>query len=282
MTTDIEVKSNLPTVQDFGEDAGAGMENIDKSERRIPFLSILQSNSPQVKDTDHGGIHGARPGNFLNTATGELFDGRKGIVMVPAFRMHNYVEFAPRHLGGGFVANHAPDSPQVLDLIAKQGRFGRLSTATRWNPDGTSGDGTEFTETFYLFSLFVPEDSPPFEAMLGFKSTQIKKYTGFIERYQRFHYNTAKGVQSPPIWAHRWWVSTAPEKNKKGDYFGLKLRLAEVYDDGSEKAPVASLLAMDHPLYVQAKLLNAMLKSGAAKADYDSQAKADADEEAPF
>lgn len=44
-------QQNLPAVVDFGEDAGVGMENIDKSEVRIAWLAVLQSNSPQCDES---------------------------------------------------------------------------------------------------------------------------------------------------------------------------------------------------------------------------------------
>jgi hypothetical protein len=71
---------------DFGDDAGAGMEDVKAGEYRIPFLRILQSNSPQVKPPTAGGVPGAQAAMIFNTSTGELYDGEKGLVFVPTSR----------------------------------------------------------------------------------------------------------------------------------------------------------------------------------------------------
>src|SRR5215469_2035854 len=231
---------NLPATQggalmqvDFGDDAGRGLEDVKADELRIPFLVPLATNSPQVKPIQAGGIPGAKAGQLFNTGTGELFDSPPGLTILPCGRDHNFVEFTPRILGGGFVAVYPPGDPKIEALRAKQGRFGRLTTTTRWNEKQEPLDGTEITETFYLYALVIGPDGLPFRAAIPFKSTQIRKYQAFMGRATGFKYANPRSTAEnplpavvPPLWAHRWNLQTIFEKNKKGEYYGWQLRLA--------------------------------------------------------
>ncbi len=143
--------NQLPTVQqpgalqvmDFGEDAGLGMENTTADEFTIPFITVLQTNSPQCDENEGSYIPGAKAGMFYNTGTGELINGKDGFIFVPVARDHNFAEFTPRNLGGGFVGTHAPDDDLVIMLRAKFGKFGKMYTSDRKMPDGQPAEGTE-------------------------------------------------------------------------------------------------------------------------------------------
>lgn len=284
--------TGLATV-DFGDDAGAGMENVDSSEIKIPFFFILQSNSPQVKPVEAGGVPGAVMGMMMNGGSSEMFKGDKahGVTFMPVYRDHNFVEFTPRNLGGGFVAVHKPDDPLILQLQAQFGKFGRLPNGvTERNEKGEAMNGTEITETFYLYGLLVDEYGMTQRVIVPFKSSQIKKYQSFMQRQMNIKYanpnstdeNPLPPVQ-PPMWAHKWRLGTQFEKGKKGEYYGWTLSLAAKNEDGSEKPPIESLVKMSDPLYAEAKAFFTMLKSGRAAADYKTDKGGDAPEgEVPF
>jgi len=270
---------------DFGEDAGVGLENVDKSELKLPWITLLQSNSPQVEDGDPKQMPGAKAGQFLNTLTKRLYDGKKGFVIVPAMRDRNFVEYTPRNLGGGFLGAHSPTDPAITTLIANHNRklgrrpdaeiYGKLSTTTKHSSDGLPLDGTEFIDTRYLFAVVAPEDEPAFWAMLSFKSTQIDKQKQLVSRALGFKYpHPAKpGVmQNPPLWAHRWYMTSKPEQKKGKTFQGYELKLAEKNEDGSEKPEWFSLMKMDDELYQLGRSLYKAMASGEAKADFSQQA----------
>lgn len=283
----------VTVVEDFGDDAGGGLQNIDVSERRIPFINILDAKSPQCKRVSEGGVAGAMAGMFINTATNGLMDGELGFWFIAAKRDHYWLEFTPRNLGGGLVAvinvTDTKAMQRINALKEKQGKFVRLFTGTKRNPDGTPVDGTEIGETFSLSGYVLPVPSKDwigkmptlemlaeaFPAIVGFKSTQIKKYQMLVERAANFKYDTAKGKQNPPLWAHAWLVRSVGEKNKKGDYYGYRITLAALNPDGSEMDKRQSLLLSNNPVYQAGKKLCADLESGAVKADYESANAAD-------
>lgn len=75
----------LPAVlmEGFEGDAGGGMEGTDFDSFAVPFLVVLQSMSPQCKKSDGAYIEGAEEGMIFNTASGEVFDGEEGVMLVP-------------------------------------------------------------------------------------------------------------------------------------------------------------------------------------------------------
>jgi hypothetical protein len=262
---------------DFGDDAGAGLEDVSSAELKIPFLNLLQPLSPQVKPVANGGMPGAVAGMLLNGATGELYKiDEAPMEFIPVYRDHKFLEFTPRALGGGLVAVYEPTDPIVLQLQQQHGKFGRLPRGvTKRNDKGEALDGTEITEVFSLFGIFKdPSSGQWFRAVVSFKSTQIKKYQGFMGRVTSFKYPNPRSTENnklpdvtPPMWAHRWTLKTVFESNKQGDFYGLTLTLAVKREDGSEDAYQKSLLPLSDNLYQEAKAFHVMLKEGKAKAD---------------
>ncbi len=268
-------------VVDFGEDTGGGLDNVSKDEIRLSFITLLQPLSPQCADTSSPVYNrDAKPGMFYDGSTGELFDGEKGIEWVFSKRDHNYVEMTPRNLGGGFLGAHAPDDPAILTLVAKQGKFGKLWTGSKRNDKGEPMDGTEFTETYYLTGHFVhPVSGVLMPAILPFKSTQIKKYQNFMKQVLSLQYpKPSGGSANPPIWAHRYKVTTQGEKNKKGSFFGMVVRYAVQDADGRELLtnglPYPSLMRPDDPVYIKARDFFKQLSSGEVKQDFGGAAEA--------
>lgn len=260
-------------VVDFGDDAGKGMQNISDEERRVPFLRILQSNSPELEEGNAKYLPGATAGKFFNTSTKQTYSK---LVMIPAARGHRFIEYIPRNLGSGFVAVHGPKDELVMTLRAKHGKFGKLPNGvTKRDPKTNEPlDGTEIVESFELYAILIdPETEQTFRAVISFSSTQIKKYQGFIDRYDSIRYrNSAGQTIAPPIWAHRWLLTTATEKNKKGTFRGFVIGLEGKKPDGSDDVPIKSLVKTDDPLYKAAKDFNDFVERGQAEVDYGAAA----------
>lgn len=267
-------------VYDFGDDAGAGMENVTRDEYKIPFLSILDPKSPQCKPKSAGGL-GLKAGDIYNTATGEAYNGEAGFDFIPVSRDENYPEFISRKedgSGGGFVGIRAPDDALVLKLRAEQGKFGRLKVPPQSGGEWIPGVDHELAQTYYLYGiLIVPDTQQPMPVLIGFKSTQIDKYKGLITRQNNITYPTPKGIVRPPLWAHFWHFATKYEEKNQRSWYGWVIGLKA---EPSSKA----LLKMSDPLYQMAKDLYAAIKGGQRAADYaaQNQTAAATEEEIPM
>ena len=283
-----EAEKNLPANQTTGtalavvdideEDRGAGLKNITMDERKIPFVRILQSNSPELEEGGVKYIPNAKAGQFINTASKQLFSK---LIFIPCARDHKYLEYIPRAIGGGFVGVRKPDDDVVVMLRAKQGRFGKLSyNVTKRDNTGQALDGTEIVESFELYGIFIdPETNAKFRGIASFSSTQISKYSSFLDRADNFEYALADGsIVKPPLYAHKWLMTTGNEKNKKGSFKGYVIGLLAKKEDGSDDVSIKSFIKKSDPLYVQAKEFGRFVEAGQAEVDYST---ATVDEAAP-
>ena len=80
---------------DFVSDSGMGLENVDKEDLALPFLKLLQSGSDETKKKHAKYVEGAEAGMFYNTVTKKLYNGEKGIEVIPVFYKMTYPEWAP-------------------------------------------------------------------------------------------------------------------------------------------------------------------------------------------
>ena len=122
-------------------DAGLGLENITKDDIMIPRLSILQALSPQVNKRDGAYIEGAEQGSIFNNVTDSVFEGDKGITVVPiSFRKAHLEWKADR---GGFVADHGASSACLT--ACERGSRGEYIT--------TEGNEIVPTSEFFVYVL---------------------------------------------------------------------------------------------------------------------------------
>lgn len=239
---------------DYGEFAGAGMDDIGQNEMLMPFIRIVQPTAGILKESSPGYNEAVRQGMMMNTATGEIYDRKVGFDFIPCWREQSYTEWVPVDAGGGFRGVWDHNDPRANKLLAEQGAFKALKTP----------DGTELVETFTLYGVVVPlnEDGTRREAdaapaVIPFTSTQIKKYKQIITRL------TALVGRPPrfPMFAWVWRVTTVPESNKKGDYYGWQVHLAG--NTSSE-----ALLQMNSPLFSLAADVFRLVRDGGARADH--------------
>lgn len=261
------VKNTAVAAYDYGTE-NLGFEGTSGEDFSIPFLGVLQSNSPLVSDSDV-----ARPGMIVNTVTGSLTKGADGVPFIPCATQHNYIEWKKERSGGsGFVAAFDLTDPMVLR--GRQAvKFGKLP--------GNSPD-TELVETFTVFGIAMLEDGPVASAV-SFSSTKIKKYKAWMTKAKAIQIDVGGGRRIPaPLPAHRYRLRTVKEKNAKGEFFNW-----DVSFDGVNAADCR--LGADDPLFVEAVDLNRMVTGGLAKANHASAGNTEgapeqppADDEIPF
>lgn len=256
MSKEVAAKANTDLAAfDYGEDGGAGFENQTSSDYSIPFLGVLQQMSPQVSDPSDGGIDGARPGMIFNTVTGELYPAKEGLEFVPSLTQHVFVEWVPRDSGGGFVAIHEINSDVVKQAKANSQEFGKLRLA----------NGNDLIETFYVYGVVCKDEEPEGMAVIAFTSTKIKVYKAFSTKINMFTLKSPNGTkQKPPLFAHSLKLTTAKEKNNKGEFHNFSIAPAK-------GDIISSLLRPDDPRFQAGKDCYDMVVGGMARANYDSQ-----------
>jgi len=238
-------------VYDYGEDVGGGREDRGQADRLVPFVTVLQSNSPQVT----GEMAGAKPGALFNTATEQIYDGKDGIEFVPAMTQHLFVEWRPRDAGGGFIATHKPDSDVVRAAKAASKTFGEYFTP----------EGNELVETFYIYAVRV-EDGQPYEPIvIGCSSTKIRPYKKWTSQFDMLTVPAPGGrKQVPPLWAYHSRLTTHKVEKQGNVWHNVDVAPAT-------GKPITSLLPPGHPCMVAAKAVREAVMSGAMKADHSRE-----------
>lgn len=196
--------------------AGQGFEKLDQASLKVPFLQIVQALSPCVEN-------GAKPGNILYTLDDTFYDGKEGILFVPAATRHVYVEWRQRSKGGGFIAHHDPVSDVVKAAIAASVKFGKYSH-----------DGNDLVETFYVYGVLVRDDVPC-EAAMAFASTKVKPYRMWMTRAKSTTIKVSpRRTIIAPLFSHAYRFTTLKEQNSFGNYYNWRITQESMISQDSD------------------------------------------------
>jgi len=219
----------VATVDDnmFAADAGHGMEGATHESFAIPFLSVLQSNSPQVDESDGKFIEGAKAGMLYENITGKLVDGKVGVHIIPAHYRRVYLRWGPRSgEGSGFKGEMAVEEVAALRQRKEIVEFeGRLYFPL---PDGSVNekrcDRVVDTRNHYVL-LVDPETGEYQQALFSLRSTQVKKSKALMSALASVRLQGPSGPYQPATFASMVKVTTVPEKNDDGSWYGVKCEI---------------------------------------------------------
>jgi len=198
--------SDALLIEDLAADVGGGLGNVRADDLALPFLTILQGQSPQVLN----GVEGARVGAMFNTVTSRSY---KSVRLVPCAFIKAWVEWRDRDKGGGLVKQHDTD-----ELMA-------TTTRNDKNID-VLPNGNHLIPTAYHYCLMLDEDGVPHRVVLGMKSTALKKSRRWLSTIAdlKLPIGPGGGYATPPSWAHVYEVTTVLERNKQGkEYFNWSI-----------------------------------------------------------
>ena len=236
----------------FEDDANSGFDGMGQEDFALPFLRLLTNTSPEV-----GEIDGALPGMIMNTVTGELHDGKAGITVIPVAYVRQYIEWAPRGSGSGAPIAVYPATSDIL-------------TRTHREP-GDSKDyldnGNYIENTANHYVMVIDEDGTPSPALVVMKSTQLKKSRKWNSMMQAVKLQGKNGLFTPPMYSQMYRLSTQPESNDKGKWFGWEIERIGTVDNES--------------IYAVCKAFANSVSSGAVKAKHDADGEGSAGA-APF
>jgi hypothetical protein len=104
------------------KNAGTGFENVTGVEDlALPFLKVLSPSSPELNKSKGKYIEGAQAGNLVNTVTKEIFDGEKGIKVIPCFYNREYIEWAEMGTGPSAPINIYPKESDIMTKTKPNG-----------------------------------------------------------------------------------------------------------------------------------------------------------------
>ena len=210
----VQVKPNF-SIASVGEDlADKGFEQMGAKDLALPFLKVLGQLSPQVTQGDPAFIPEARPGMIFNSVTQDLFDGTKGIEVVPCYYKLEYLEWPDRQEGANApAATHSADSNILAQTTRDDQNLDRLP------------NGNYVQETASHFVIRVSEGIPQESALMSMKATQRKKSKMWncMMRSVKEKRSDGKGFYTPAMFTQRYLLTTVLEKNAKGTWYGWKI-----------------------------------------------------------
>ncbi len=245
------------SMADYAADAGAGMEGAGQESFAIPFLSALQKGSPQVDEASGAMVEGARAGMFWENVTGRLYSGKDGVLVVPCSYRREFLRWGARDAGGGFKGSYAPEVVAEMRLKGQIVEFEGKLFAPETDGSVHEKRSDRFNDTRNHYVLIIdPATGAWTEALLSLTSTQIKKSKMLMSAMAAVKLrNGAGALFTPPTFANMVRVTTVPEANDKGTWFGVKFELAGMVENGE--------------IYAAAKAFHANVTRGAVEVKYE-------------
>jgi len=235
----------------FEADAGQGIANIKQEDLALPFLKVLGQLSPEVNTRDAKHVEGAQPGMIVNSVTNELYDGNKGVEVLPVYYKRQYIEWQDRGESKGAPVNIYDAGDDIPQTTRDKSNKDRLA----------NGNYLENTVSHFVVLL----GKTPTTALISMKATQLKISRKWNSMMMGIKMQGKNGLFTPPTYSHIYKLKTVQQSNDKGTWFGW---------DVSKVGPIT-----DKGIYAIAKGFSDNVAKGAVVAKHgESQPK----EEAPF
>lgn len=249
-------EENLPAfMNEMYEDAGAGFENVNQDDIRIPLVKIAQALSPQIKPNKAEYIQGLVEGVPFNSANNKIYPN--GFKFIPVYYSKTYLEWVPQSKGGGLAGVHGPD---ILKQTTKdeQGR-------------DMLQNGNEVVTYAQWYGLILNDDGVVDQVVIPMKGAAHKPSRNIMTVLKALLIDGPKGKFNPPLYFNILNFTTVAETNKNNqDYFNWKI----VRESDINSLPNSA------EVYTICKNLFNSIKEGTVKAadDIDSNT----DEDIPF
>jgi len=246
-------KEGALAVNMFEADANQGAQNISQEDLALPFLKILGQLSPEVNKRDGKYVEGAEPGMIYNSVSGDLYDGVKGINVIPCFYKLEYIEWKDRGEGPGAPVAIFDSSSDIMSKTTPDANYkDRLP----------NGNYLENTASYFVLT----EDLQT--AVITMKSTQLKVSRNWNSMMNSIKLQGKEGLFTPAAYSHVYNLKTVQQSNDKGTWFGWTIE---------KVGPV-----QDKDLYGAAKSFASSVNKGDVTAKHGGDGEAKSKDEVPF
>lgn len=162
----------------------------DRADLLVPFLGVLQDNSPQVKRREDKYIEGSEAGMIIRTDINRVYSGETGVPFVPCVFQKRWVEWVPRMDGGGggkgFVASHYV-RPEAAQNKIEDGKL----NPNRWF---LPGNGHDLVETRYHYGLLLDPSGSADAVVIGMSGTSHTVSRQWMSKQRSF---VVDGITAP-------------------------------------------------------------------------------------
>ena len=207
----IKKEAGLPSSILFEDDAAHGFENVRTTSLALPILKLLQNSTGEAQKRNQNYVDGAEPGMFLNTVTKKLYDGAKGIEVIPCHYKLEYQEWADYGTGSNRPENIYADNSDILSKTTKDG-----SGKDRLE----NGHYIQATGQHYV--LIVGDDGTE-QALVSMSSSQGKVSRKWNSMMMSISLDGKNGSYTPPSFSHSYKLTTVLNSGKGNQWYGYNV-----------------------------------------------------------
>ena len=245
-------KTDIALASMFEEDANTAIGEMGAEDFALPFLRVLGQLSPEINKRDAKYIEGAEAGMIFNTVTKQVYDGEKGINIIPCYYKREYVEWSDRGTGTSAPVAIHPSTRDIINQAKRDASYkDRLS----------NGNYLENTASYFVLT----EDMQT--ALVTMKSTQLKVAKNWNTMMNTLKIKGKNGLFTPAAYSHVYNLKTVEQSNDKGTWFGWSVE---------KVGPV-----QEKSLYESAKSFAESVSKGDVKAKHGNDSTK-SDDEVPF
>ena len=198
----------------FRDDANKGFENVRQDSLALPILKLLQNGSGEAQKRNQNYVEGAEPGMFLNTVTKRLYDGDKGINVIPCYHKTEYQEWAEFGTGSGRPENIYPADSDILSKTTKDGARDRLP------------NGNYILNVHQNFVLIVGDDGHAESALISMSASQSKVAKKWLSLQMSQTMSDEQGTFTPASFAFAYKLTSVLNSGKGNQWYGYNVSLA--------------------------------------------------------
>ena len=181
---------------------------------------------------------------IFNSVTGDLYDGAKGLDVIPAFYKFQYLEWKDRGEGLAAPVKIYDASSDIMSSTKPDANYrDRLS----------NGNYIEKTASHFVM---ITGDTPS-TALISMTRTQLKISRKWNSMMNGLKIKGTNGLFTPASFSHIYKLKTTQLSNDKGTWFGWEV---------SKVGPVT-----DNSLYQQAKTFSENISKGSVRAKHGEE-----------
>ena len=207
----IEKEGGLPSTALYEGDAHAGFENVKTSSLALPILKLLQNGSGEAQKRNQNYVEGAEPGMFLNTVTKKLYDGAKGIEVIPCHYKLEYQEWADFGTGSGRPENIFDANSDIL------------SKTTQGNDKKDRLDNGNYILTVGQHYVLILDGNSTENALISMSSSQGKVSRKWNSMMMSITLDGKNGPYTPPSFSHKYRLTSVLNSGKGNQWYGFNV-----------------------------------------------------------
>ena len=218
---DVAVKktAKAPSTILFRDDANRGFENVTQDSLALPIMKLLQNGSGEAQKRNQNYVEGAEPGMFLNTVTKKLYDGEKGLNVIPCYYKMEYQEWAEFGTGSGRPENIFAADSDILTKTTKDGSKDRLS------------NGNYILTVHQNYVIIVSDNGSAETALISMSSSQGKIARKWQSLQMSQTMNDEQGAFTPSSWSYIYHLSSVLNTGKGNQWYGYNVSLVGPNDN---------------------------------------------------